>query len=413
MKDEGLARQWFLIALGDLLLAALIGVVLRAVFVWELPFVHFRPWLHGHSHTALLGWLFIGVMVVFFHDGGTRTLTRTVRSILIGLQIAVITMFFSFPVQGYGAVSITASSVHMLLAYWSMFILWRTSSAWPADGSRMFTRAAIIMFVLSTLGIWAIGPIIATGNQGHEIYYWSVQFFLHFQFNGWFWFAAIALGIRWAERNAIGLRFDRLTFRLWVISAIFTYALAIAWSEPHPLVFATISIAVVLQTWAAVRTLFILNELKERMHQRFPKWAQVLVAIALVSMGLKVLTQAAVAIPAIAVVGFTLRHYVIGFIHLNTLAIMTCLLLAYAMLQQWLIMNRTTRIGLVLLVAGIIGSEFLLFLQGTFFWAGLGTITGHYVHLLIASLLMPIGVAAILIGNRDGLLRSAARATVE
>ena len=394
------ARRWFIIALTDLLIAAILGAVLRAVFVWELPFVHFRPWLHGHSHTALLGWLFIGLMVVFFHDGGTGTVKPAVRRLLAGMQLAVIAMCISFPLQGYGAVSIAASSVHMLLAYWSLRLLWKASTNWPSDGSRLFTRTAILMFVLSTLGIWAIAPIILTGNQGHEIYYWSVQFFLHFQFNGWFWFAAIALGIRWAERNGIDLRTDRLTYWLWVTSAIFTYALAIAWSEPHPLVFATVSVAVILQAWAAVRTLKILDRSKETARARFSSWVNTLVGIALVSMAMKVVTQTAVAIPSVAVVGLTLRHYVIGFIHLNTLAIMTCLLLAYALLQGWLdLARRGTRWGLICLISGIIGSELLLFLQGTFFWAGLGSIRGHYTHLFIVSALMPIGVAVILANN--------------
>ncbi len=36
-----------------------------------------------------------------------------------------------------------------------------------------------------------------------EWYYWSIQWFLHFQFNGWFWFAAMAIGSRWAEQHGV------------------------------------------------------------------------------------------------------------------------------------------------------------------------------------------------------------------
>lgn len=391
------ARGWFYFALLDLFLAACIGVVLRGIYIWEMPFVHFRPWLHGHSHTALLGWLFLGTCVVLLHDGGYGLIGRTSRILFTGLQAAVLVMFISFPIQGYGAVSITASTLHMLLAYFLLAKLWRGSSHWPIRGSRILTRTAIVMFLLSTLGIWSIGPIIALGYQGHEIYYWSVQFFLHFQFNGWFWFAAMAIGVRWAERQGIDLRLDRFTLWLWVISAIFTYALAIAWSEPLPVVFATISISVILQVWAALRTLNILRTLRSEAYERFTFWPRVLVGIALLAMAIKVLTQAAVAIPTVAIVGFTIRHFVIGFIHLNTLAMMTTLLLAYAGMHRWLhFQNGAVRIGIILLLAGIVGSEFLLFLQGTFFWAGLGSIAGHYWHLFIASLLMPLGIAVLL-----------------
>jgi hypothetical protein len=391
-------RFWFLIALVDLFAAAIIGVLLRAMYIVELPFVNFRPWLHGHSHTALLGWLFIGVAVALLHDGGRGDLTTRVRWILFGIQAAVVAMLVSFPLQGYGVFSISASTVHMVLAYTLLGAIWRSGNAWPAKGSRALLRFAIGFFVLSTLGILAIGPIIATGHQGAEIYYWSVQFFLHFQFNGWFWFAAMALGVRWAERNGLAFTMDRLTLGLWVASAVLTYALAIAWSEPLPAVFATVSVGVGLQVWAAVRTLRILMRLGAQAHERFPRWGRILIGIALISMAMKVVVQAAVAIPEFAVMAFTVRHYVMGFIHMNTLGMMTMLLLAYAVMHGWCdLRSRTLRVGIALIAAGILLSELLLFTQGTFFWAGWGLITGHYWHLTVASALIPVGVAMVLV----------------
>ncbi len=396
--------RWFHIAFLDLFVAAIIGVLLRGMFIWEIPFVRFRPWLHGHSHTALLGWLFIGTVVVLIHDGGRGALTTRLRQLLLGLQGAVLLMLVSFPLQGYGAVSITASTLHMVLAFWVLAILWRSSRSWPAAGSGRLTRWAILLFVLSTLGVLAIGPIIATGNQGKEIYYWAVQFFLHFQFNGWFWFAAMAIGARWTERQGFDLHLDRLTLGLWIASAVLTYALAIAWSEPHPAVFATVSLAVALQVWAAVRTLSLLRRFKAQALEQFPRWARVLVGIALVSMALKVLVQASVAIPAVAIMAFTLRHYVMGFIHMNTLGTMTMLLLAYAVVYTWCDLRQgLARTGLVLLITGILLSELLLFAQGTFFWAGRGMIPGHYWHLFLTSALMPVGVGLMLwSGWRNG-----------
>ncbi len=392
------SRTWFLVALFDLLAAAIIGVLLRAMYIVEIPFVQFRPWLHGHSHTALLGWLFIGICTALLHDGGSRPMRPAHLRLFLGLQAAVLVMLVSFPWQGYGAISITASSIHMLLAYILLGLLWRRSLIWPKQGSGALLRTAIIFFVLSTLGVWAIGPIIALHLQGQEIYYWAVQFFLHFQFNGWFWFAAMALGVRWAERQGLAVRLDRLTLALWIASALLTFALAIAWSEPHPAVFATVSLGVVLQLWAALRTLRILRTLRSEAGLHVPRWPRIIIGVALVSMALKVLVQASVAIPPVAVMAFTIRHYVMGFIHLNTLGTMTMLLLAYALLHDWLDVRRwATRMGLAFTVAGIIVSELLLFGQGTFFWAALGLIPGHYWHMVIASALIPIGVILLLL----------------
>lgn len=393
------SRTWFLIALANLLVATMIGVLLRSVFVGEIPFVRFKPWLHAHSHVAMLGWLFPAIVVALMHDGGRNAMSRPLHRLLVALQVCVALMLFSFPVQGYGAVSIIASTVHLVLSYWALAMLWRTSRAWPALGSGRLTRWAIVLYVLSSIGVWSMAVLIATTNQGKEVYYWAVQFYLHFQFNGWFWFAAMALGARWAERQGFALRIDGLTLGLWVASALLTYALAIAWSEPRPAVFATVSLGVVLQLWAALRTLGQLRRLERPAHDQLPLWVRMLVGVALVSMALKVVVQATVAVPAVAVMALTIRHYVMGFIHMNTLATMTTLLLAYALTQGWLDSRRTTvRAGLLLVVAGIVGSELLLFTQGTLWWARLGMIPGHYLHLVIASCLIPVGVAVLLFG---------------
>ena len=97
----------------------------------------------------------------------------------------------------------------------------------------------------------------------------------------------------------------------------------------------------------------------------------------------------------------TVRHLVMGFIHMNTLGTMTTLLLAYAVTYGWCApSNPAARTGMGLLMAGIITTELLLFTQGTFFYAGWGMIPGHYWHLFIASAMMPTGVALLLLHRR-------------
>ena len=54
-------RRWFNIALLNFGIAALIGCVLRAIYIWEIPFIRFKPLLNAHSHVAMLGWAFIAL----------------------------------------------------------------------------------------------------------------------------------------------------------------------------------------------------------------------------------------------------------------------------------------------------------------------------------------------------------------
>ena len=393
-------RRWFAIALLNLAIAATIGCVLRSIYIVEIPHVNFKPLLHAHSHVAMFGWLFIALMVFLLEDVDDRGSRRAHRVLFILVQFAVVGMLVSFPVQSYGPASITFTTLHLLLSYALAVMAWRGTRHWLAAGSRRLVRIAVWMMVISTIGVWAMAPLLAFGLFGSELYYWSIQFFLHFQFNGWFWFAAMALGARWAERQGFALRIDRLTMGLWIVSAVLTYALAIAWSEPLPAVFATVAVAVALQVWAAWRTFGILRRMHNVAYDRIPQAARILIGVALVSMAMKVLVQASVAIPSVAIMALTIRHFVMGFVHMNTLGVMTMLLCSYAILSGWFDLKRgAIRWGLGLLVAGIITSELLLFVQGGFFWIGLGMIPGHYVHLFAASFLMPMGVVLLLIGS--------------
>ncbi|MCB0794670.1 MAG: hypothetical protein KDB88_08025, partial [Flavobacteriales bacterium] len=142
--DERAAfRTWYVIAMIDFLAAATIGVLLRSMYLVELPFIQFRPWLHGHAHTALLGWLFIGTAVILIHDGGQGRLSRRTSALLWIIQMAVLVMAISFPMQGYGALSIGASLIHVLCSCALLAMVWKASAGWPVSGSRALLRTAI------------------------------------------------------------------------------------------------------------------------------------------------------------------------------------------------------------------------------------------------------------------------------
>ncbi|MCC6399653.1 MAG: hypothetical protein IT227_02740 [Flavobacteriales bacterium] len=399
------ARRWYRIALVDLLVAALIGCVLRAIYLVEIPFVRFKPLLHAHSHVALLGWVFLGLMIFLLDDAPEARTMKRRRVMLWCVQSAVLGMLFSFPVQGYGPVPITASTLHMLTSYLLVREAWKATHGWSAEGSRRLARLALGGYVLSTAGIWAIAPLLAAGQFGTEVYYWSIQFFLHFQFNGWAWFAALALWSRWAEQQGSPTPLDAFTVRLWVLSTVLSFALAIAWSERHWSIIGVNSVAVLLQLWAGWRTGQAILRAQALLVDRAPLWAWRCVTYALIGMGIKVLMQAAVAFPPVAVMAFTIRNYVIGFIHLNMLGAITLMLFAMALLRGWFISTAVpVRIGLSLFTSGLVLTEALLFLQGTLFWAGFGMLPGYHATLLGFSLLLPAGIGVLLAhrGTRAG-----------
>ena len=120
--------------------------------------------------------------------------------------------------------------------------------------SRLLLRSSLAFMVLSTFGVWSMGPLMAWGFKHSIWYHLAVQFFLHFQFNGWFIIALLALFFRWMEQKGHlpSKIFKRWFYGLLLSATFLTFALAVAWSEPHPLVFACNSIGVLLQLAALV-----------------------------------------------------------------------------------------------------------------------------------------------------------------
>ncbi|MBL0126677.1 MAG: hypothetical protein IPP83_04295 [Flavobacteriales bacterium] len=400
-------RRWFQVALLFLAIAATIGAMLRLIYVVDMPWLLFKPWLHAHSHVAMLGWVMPALLIAIIGQDD-RPAPRGFSWWMLASQVFVLAMLVSFPLQGYGSVSIASSAGQMVIGYVLIALVWHHTRHWPATGSRLLVRLAFVFQFVSTIGIWAMGPIMTSGLAGTEWYYWSIQWFLHFQFNGWFWFAAMAIGSRWAEQHGVNVRLDTTTTVLWAAGTLLTFALAVAWSERHTGIIAVNSFGILLQFIAAWRTMMAMRGARPQAYVKSTKWMRFLIGVMLVSMAMKIAAQSLVAIPAMATMSLTLRNYVIGFIHLNTLGAITSLLFAFALMRGWFDHRRLAmRFGLISFVLGFATSETLLFLQGTLFWAGLRKIPGYYLMLFGASTLLAVGVWVVLFSsfNRSAYLR--------
>jgi len=386
--------SWFKIALGNFFIAALLGLALRFAFIQEIPFFKFKNILHAHSHVAMLGWLYLGLFgLLFAHfvpDAAVRQKSYTRLFWLT--QISVLGMLFSFPFQGYGPVAIAFSTLHIFCAYAFTRMIWGELRGDVRFSARLL-RTSLFFMVLSTFGVWAMGPLMALGFKHTIWYHLAVQFFLHFQFNGWFVIAVLALFFRWVEQQQVVLPLPQVKwfYRLLVSSTILTFALAVAWSEPHPPVFAANSIGVGLQFAALVVLFTMLLPWWPQLKSSLNRVNYILWRLAWFSFCIKVLVQTAVALPLVAEMAYTIRNYIIGFIHLIMLGILSFFILGMQW-QQTVRMDQQRKLGLIILSTGILLSECLLFLQGTLFWAGLGFIPGYYCLLFGASGLMPLGV---------------------
>lgn len=400
VQTDPTASRWLWVAVLNFFLAGSLGVLLRYAFVSEVPWLNFRNVMHGHSHVAMLGWLYMALFALL-----VRTFLPEKENAYNRLfwmtQVSVAGMLVSFPVQGYGPVAIAFSTLHMILSYvftWRFFRDIKQQNTQNRLSTRLL-KAALWLMLFSSLGLWGMGPVMALDLKGTIWYHIAVQFYLHFQFNGWFLFAILALLFRMGEEDEMNTPISRYFYTLLWVSCVLTFTLVLVWAKYSPVLLAINGLGVLIQLAALVLFGILMKDFWLGISPRLSPISRFLIVIALISFAVKIVLQALVVIPAVATIAFTIRNYVIGFIHLIMLGAMTHFIWGYSAEKKLLdFRSWWSKTGLVLFFVGFVGSEIWLFVQGTMFWAAKGFLPGYYEVLLGFSVLMPLGV--LLIGGK-------------
>lgn len=391
---------WIRWAFGFFFLASCLGLMMRAFHVIEIPYFEYKNILHTHSHLALLGWgylMLVGGMV--FGLVKEKDQLKDYKWLFLGTVIALLGMLFSFPFQGYGSISISFSTLHMLLSYGFAYKLLKVIRSSEKTPATRLIRLAIWFMVISTFGLWSLGPVSATLGRMHELYFMTIQWFLHFQLNGWFVLGVLGLILLFFEEKGFQINFP--DYQEWIlsISVVMTFMLAVTWAEPQPIFFQINGMAVIIQLMAyfwilkSVFNLFKTNQLAG--------FARLLLILALASLLAKAILQGLLVFPSIAVISYSIRLYVIGFLHLVLLGVMTMGVSAVAIARGWINERPISKLGWILLIAGFLITEFLLFLQGTLIWLKMGFLPHYNFLLFLASCLFPLCLAFLLAGLRS------------
>jgi hypothetical protein len=170
-----------------LFIGSLLGVFLRWQFVSPTAGINYSYFLQAHSHIMFLGWVFNVLVIGFVINNVPEGQQRAFRNIFMVLQVLVIGMLISFPLQGYGFFSILFSTLHTIVAI--VFVIkflkrvkhTNTMSVW-------YARMALAFFIISTAGPFSLGYLMSAGFGQTQWYYFSIYFYLHFQYNGFLMF---------------------------------------------------------------------------------------------------------------------------------------------------------------------------------------------------------------------------------
>lgn len=355
-------------ALFNLCIVAGIGVILRYKIAYSFPFIDQKHLLHGHSHFAFAGWITQALMVLLVNylcRQKDETAAKKYKWLFTANLITAYGMLLSFPLQGYGLFSISFSTLSIFVSYLFAVKYWKDLSALKkSEISHWWMKAALLFNVLSSLGAFSLAFMMATKTIHQNWYLAAVYFFLHFQYNGWFFFACMGLATATFFTHVPRSVLKRI-FWLFAAACIPAYVLSALWLPIPSWAYVIVVLAAFSQLigWA-----FMLQQIKLQftyIQSVTTKAVRQIIMLAGIALTIKLLLQMGSTIPSLSVLAFGFRPIVIGYLHLILLGVITLYLLGFFMHEKYMGNSSRAVMAVRVFVSGIILNELLLMIQGT------------------------------------------------
>ena len=361
-------KKWLAFCLFNLLIVAFLGGTLRYKIAFYLPFVDQQNLLHGHSHFAFAGWITQALMILlvgYLSENSLKNYFPKYRWLLYFNAITAYGMLISFPIQGYGAVSIFFSTLSVFASYFFAFIFWKDLNRFPVQPvSHTWFKLALIGNVISSAGPFSLAYMMASHHMQQNWYLASIYFYLHFQYNIWFFFAC--MGLLSYRLCAMGISEVMLKkiFRCFALAALPTYFLSVLWWHIAPWLYIVVVLAAVLQLAGLLQLIFVFKRNAMLIRNQILSFSRTLFIFSGVALSIKLLLQTASVIPAISRMAFGFRPIVIGYLHLILLGIITIFILTYSFAFRLIQINKGTQRGIIFFVTATVFNEVLLMIQG-------------------------------------------------
>ncbi len=308
------------LAVVNFIVLTILGLVLRCVHICSVGTINYQFLLHAHSHFAFAGWMFFAIALLIANLIHKNIITRAFRWVMILALISAYGMLVSFYLQGYKAVSICFSTLFIIVTYRFTYLVFKSKALKNGlhELSFRLIKASLVFLCLSSIGPFALGPLMAMGFKNTPYYQDAIYVYLHFQMNG---FMLLAVWGLFASALPVGSlnRSAKNWLDLFIYSTVLLYFIFALWSKPGIFVqiLATAGAAINLASWIALFLCF---------KSKFPS-RSLLAKAAFTATSLKVLFQLLICYPSIGSWAFSNRDLIIGYIHLLTLGIITPLIL--------------------------------------------------------------------------------------
>ena len=362
-------KFWIRVAIINLLIVAFLGVVMRYKIGFEFPYLNQKNLQHAHSHFAFGGWISMMIMVLMLYsvkEKLSQVQLRQMKPILYANLITAYGMLLSFAWQGYAFFSIAFSSLSIIISFWFSYQFYVTLKSSVNFPGLKWMHVALFFNLLSSFGTLALSYMMATRQLEQHAYLASVYWYLHFQYNGWFFFACVGLFVNFLYSKGVELSKETIIFKLFALSCIPAYGLSVLWLNLPLWIYLIVVIAALGQFLGLF--IFLKQILASRFWEKFnlsfiAKFLLIFVGTALAC---KVILQAGSTVPIISKFAFGFRPIVIAYLHLVLLAFTSVFLIVYAYMNSLIVETKLAQFGVIIFVLGVLLNEIILGIQGIF-----------------------------------------------
>ncbi len=362
-------KFWIGIALINLVVVAILGLVLRSKILFPLPFIDFKNTLHAHSHYAFGGWVTLALLTLLTYEVLPPSMTRkrVYRWLLAGILLNAVGMLISFPLQGYGLYSILFSTLFIFVTYGYGYVF--IKDVLKTKNSRtikLLSIASIVYLVISSVGPFTLAWLLASKSGNAFLYRDSIYTYLHLQYNGFFTLAILALFFNRIE-HLMNKRSAKMSYRFAHIlnfTVLPSMFLNYLWHYPNTVyrilalagsISLLVCIIYFLATAWSVRYIFKKNI----------KAVKIIGITAMSAFVLKMAMQAFTIFPALGSLVFANRPMIIAFLHLVLLGFVSLYLITHFLYAGYMQMNKRSTIAAYVFATAVVANELVLFMQGT------------------------------------------------
>ncbi len=322
---------WLRFSLVNLFLVAVLGTLMRYKIAFSFPYLDQKFIQEAHSHFAFYGWMtqvLYVLMLLYIEKRLPSNRLKKYRVLLWVNAFGALLMIPSFLYAGYYWLSILASSICLFAGF--AFLGFLIKDFWKnPDYTVRWFKFGLGLAALSSIGIFTLSYIKATGLANQDLYLAGSYFYLHFQYNGCFIFIAIGLLLEGLKRIGVEIssRENNLIFYSTLFGALFGFGLSILWMDLPPGIYLLVVAATLIQTYGAYRLIRLVKINWPKLVLNFSPTHRVVLWYVGFAFCAKISLQLVSVIPELSQFAFGFRNVVIAYLHLVLLMCLSMFLL--------------------------------------------------------------------------------------